>query len=180
MISQRVFLAIVIGVVALGGCKGSKGPVAPSGAAGPIAAAAPARKPGLWRLVGDDGTTVSLCLDEAADKKTYWWGAARSKACEENLEKQADGSWKFSTTCKAAKSDTAISWSGEARGDFQSSYSLDGEISVVGYPDPKMNGVRKFTNSATYAGECPATLAPGMMDIPGQGIIDPTTGSAPQ
>lgn len=178
MISQRMFLAIALGVVALGGCKGSKPPVAAS-TAPKIAADAPSRTPGLWSLVmtleGQPGTTtVTLCLDPETDKKFSWWGDATSDLCDTTLQKE-DGDWKFASSCKAPKGDMAIVRRGTARGDFKTSYSLDGDLSITGSPDPRLSGTKAFTASATYSGQCPSDMPPGTMNIPGVGVVDPTT-----
>lgn len=178
MVSQRMLLAIALGVVALGGCKGSKPPIAAS-TSPKIAPNPPSRTPGLWSLAmtqeGAPGvTTVTLCLDPATDKKFSWWGEGSSDLCDTTLEEQ-DGNWKFSSTCKAPKGDMAVVRRGTARGDFKNAYSVEGDLSITGSPDPRMSGTKAFTTAATYVGQCPSDMAPGLMNIPGMGVVDPTT-----
>lgn len=131
----------------------------------------PKRKPGLWKqtmlVEGIDVIqTVQLCLDPDSDSKLAWWGQQGFKqACSKNeIEKQPDGSWKFSSVCEGAGVRTTND--GSAVGDFNSRYQLKAESSTSGAPIPEMNGTRTITIDAEWVGECPAGMKPGDMDLP--------------
>lgn len=137
----------------------------------PAVVEVPKRKPGLWKqtmlVEGVDVLqTVKLCLDEASDPKLAWWGQQGFKqACSKNdVERQPDGSWKFSSSCEGAGVKTTND--GVAVGDFSSRYQLRAESTTTGAPIPQLNGSRTITIDAEWAGECPAGMGPGDMDMP--------------
>ena len=142
-------------------------------AGGPAGAAVevPKRKPGLWKqtvlIEGIDALqTVQLCLDEASDPKLAWWGQQGFKqACSKNdINRQPDGSWKFSSICEGAGVKTTND--GAAVGDFSSRYQLKAESTTTGAPVPQMNGSRTVTIDAEWLSECPAGMRPGDIDLP--------------
>src|SRR3990167_3897188 len=112
--------------------------------AAPAAVEVPKRKPGLGKqtmlLEGADVLqTVKLCLDETSDPKLAWWGQQGFKqACSKNeINRQPDGSWKFSSACEGAGVKTTND--GAAVGDFSSRYQLRAESTTTGAPIPQMN-----------------------------------------
>lgn len=131
----------------------------------------PARKPGLWKqtllVEGVDMIqTVQLCLDAASDAKLAWWGQSGFKqACSKNeIVKQPDGSWKFSSVCEGGGVKTTND--GSAVGNFESKYQIRADSTTTGAPVPQMNGSRTITIDAEWVGECPAGMAPGDMELP--------------
>ena len=163
---------VMIGIVAFASAACSKDqPTDAAGKAAPAAVEVPKRKPGLWKqtmlVEGVDVLqTVQLCLDEASDPKLAWWGQQGFKqACSKNdISRQPDGSWKFSSICEGAGVKTTND--GAAVGDFSSRYQLRAESTTTGAPVPQMNGSRTVTIDAEWLGECPAGMAPGDMDLP--------------
>lgn len=139
--------------------------------AAPAAVEVPKRKPGLWKqtmlVEGADALqTVKLCLDEASDPKLAWWGQQGFKqACSKNeINRQPDGSWKFSSVCEGAGVKTTND--GAAVGDFSSRYQLRAESTTTGAPIPQLNGSRTITIDAEWIGECPAGMNPGDLELP--------------
>lgn len=131
----------------------------------------PKRKPGLWKqtmLVEglDVLQTTQVCLDEASDAKLAWWGQQGFKqACSKNeIVRQPDGSWKFSSVCEGAGVKTTND--GAVVGDFSSRYQLRAESTTTGAPVPQMNGSHTVTIDAEWVGDCPAGMAPGDLDLP--------------
>lgn len=135
----------------------------------PVVVEVPKRKPGLWKqtmlVEGIDVIqTVQLCIDAASDSKLAWWGQQGFKqACSKNeVVRQPDGSWKFSSVCSGAGVKTTND--GSAVGDFSSKYQLRADSTTSGAPVPEMNGSRSITIDAVWAGECPAGMKPGDME----------------
>lgn len=163
---------VLFGVlVAVGGCEKDERTTASQKAAAAAAVEVPKRKPGLWKqtllVEGIDVIqTVQLCLDEASDGKLAWWGQQGFKqACSKNeILKQADGSWKFSSVCEGTGVKTTND--GSAVGDFSSKYQLRAESTTTGAPVPEMNGSRTITIDAEWIGPCPEGMAPGDMEMP--------------
>ena len=139
--------------------------------AAPAVVEVPKRKPGLWKQTmlvegADVLETVKLCLDEASDSKLAWWGQQGFKqACSKNdITRQPDGSWKFSSVCEGAGVKTTND--GAAVGDFSSRYQLRAESTTTGAPIPQLNGSRTITIDAEWTGECPAGMSPGDLELP--------------
>ena len=139
--------------------------------AAPAAVEVPKRKPGLWKQTmlvegADVLQTVKLCIDEASDPKLAWWGQQGFKqACSKNeINRQPDGSWKFSSVCEGAGVKTTND--GAAVGDFSSRYQLRAESTTTGAPIPQLNGSRTITIDAEWMGECPAGMSPGDLELP--------------
>lgn len=138
----------------------------------------PTRKPGLWKQVTTiEGMgavpAVSLCLDEATDKKLAWWAqqGVRSDCRENNVSRNADGSWSFSTVCSSQDGLRTIN-EGAATGDFQSSYKVVAKHTTTGAPDPRMNGTRNITIESTWVGACTANMRPGDLQLPDGGLLN--------
>jgi hypothetical protein len=159
-----------------------------SAAAKARAVETPTRKPGLWiqtTQVEGIGTipAVSLCLDAATDKKIAWWGqqGARAGCIKNDVSKNADGSWGFSSVCQSVGNIRATT-EGSASGDFKSSYEVRATTTTTGAPMPEMNGTHSVIIDAKWAGPCPSDMKPGDMKLPDGSIANMTAlvqGGAP-
>jgi len=129
----------------------------------------PKRKPGLWEqsVNGSDGSAVNIrvCLDEATDAKMSALGQQNSDGmCSENtMKRQMDGSYTFASTC-ATGTGTAKA-TGTARGDFNSSYTVDSTMTTAVAGGAETTATVKMT--AKWAGPCPEGWAPGDIEMPG-------------
>ncbi len=166
-------MGVVIGLAAcvVTACSKSQDGSAAGKAAAPAAVEVPARKAGLWKqtllVEGVDMIqTVQLCLDKASDAKLAWWGQSGFKqACSKNeIVRQPDGSWKFSSICEGAGVKTTND--GSAVGNFESKYQIRADSTTTGAPVPEMNGSRTITIDAEWVGECPEGMRPGDMELP--------------
>ena len=168
--NKLLALSLAAAAVLVAGCNGQKTDGAADTGA-PAQVEVPKRTPGLWKqtmlVEGVDMLqTVKICLDEASDAKLAWWGQQGFKqSCSKNeIAKQADGSWKFSSVCEGAGVKTTND--GSAVGDFSSKYQLKAESTTTGAPIPQMNGSRTITIDAEWVSECPTGMKPGDMDLP--------------
>jgi hypothetical protein len=132
----------------------------------------PKRKPGLWKqtiFVEDLNAmqTASLCLDAGTDAQVSWWAqqGVRGGCAKNDVQRQPDGSWKFSSVCQMAGG-IKMTTEGTAVGDFQSKYQVKAETTTSGAPMAQMNGTRSITIDASWQGPCPAGMQPGDMELP--------------
>ncbi|MGE5567084.1 MAG: DUF3617 domain-containing protein [Parcubacteria group bacterium] len=132
----------------------------------------PKRKPGLWKqtmlIEGLDVVqSAKLCLDEATDSKVSWWAqqGVRSGCAKNDVQRQPDGSWKFSSVCQMEGGIRMVT-EGSAVGDFDSKYEVKAETTTSGAPMAQMNGTRTVTIDAEWQGPCPADMKPGDMELP--------------
>jgi hypothetical protein len=151
-----------------------------SPAARPQVVETPQRKPGLWTQttqVEGLGTipAVSLCLDAATDKKIAWWGQQGTRAgCIKNdVSKNADGSWSFSSICQSVGNIRAAT-EGTASGDFKNSYEVRATTTTTGSPMPEMNGAHSVIIDAKWDGPCPSNMKPGDMKLPDGSLVNMT------
>ena len=143
---------------------------APGGA--PAAVETPKRKAGLWKqTMTIEGLnviqTASLCLDEETEKKVSWWAQQGARGgCDENeVKRNPDGSWSFSSTCRLEGGMKTVT-TGQAVGDFQRAYQVKAETTTENAPIPAMNRTNTVTIDSTWEGPCPADMAPGDMVTP--------------
>jgi hypothetical protein len=145
----------------------------PAQAANPMAAlTAPSRKPGLWvQTVTSLGRTqtMSICFDEAMDKKMAMWGQQVGKSvCEkQSVAPRPGGGWTFSSTCSMGGGMGVITSQGEATGDFGSHYEVKSTSTTTGASMAQMNGEHDMTLTADWKGPCPADMKAGDMTMPG-------------
>ena len=168
--------ALVIGATALplAACNRQKSndQQASAVASAPAPVPTPTRKPGLWKqtmFLEDNNAmqTASLCLDKAADAKMAWWAqqGVRGGCAKNDVQRQPDGSWKFSSVCEMAGGIKMVT-EGSAVGDFDSKYQVKAETTTTGAPMPQMNGTHAVTIDATWEGPCPEGMQPGDMQLP--------------
>ena len=138
---------------------------APGGA--PAAVETPKRKAGLWKqTMTIEGLnviqTASLCLDEETEKKVSWWAQQGARGgCDENeVKRNPDGSWSFSSTCRLEGGMKTVT-TGQAVGDFQRAYQVKAETTTENAPIPAMNRTNTVTIDSSWQGECPADMKPG-------------------
>ena len=173
---RLLIAALVIGASALPLAACNKKPAEQAGqanvAAQPAKVETPKRKPGLWKqtiFVEDINAlqTATVCLDADADAKMAWWAqqGVRGGCAKNDMRRQPDGSWKFSSVCEMAGG-IKMTTDGTAVGDFQSKYEVKAETTTSGAPMAQMNGTRTVTIDASWQGACPAGMKPGDMELP--------------
>lgn len=141
-------------------------------AAKPTVVETPQRKAGLWKqTMSIEGTAIkqvaSLCLDNQSDKKIAWWAqqGVRGGCAKNDVHRQPDGSWKFTSSCQMAGGITMDS-EGVATGDFASKYEVKATTTTSGAPMAQMNGTRTIVIDAEWTGPCPSDMKPGDMELP--------------
>ena len=127
----------------------------------------PTRKAGLWKqTMTIEGLnvvqTASLCLDDETEKQVSWWAQQGARGgCDENqVTKNPDGSWSFSSVCRLEGGMKTVT-TGQAVGDFQRAYQVKAETTTENAPVPAMNRTHTVTIDSTWQGECPADMQPG-------------------
>lgn len=165
--------ALLLGAtsLSLAACEGG-GPETKAKSAAPAVVETPKRKPGLWKQVmtiQDIGATqtANLCLDRDTDAKLSWWAqqGVRGGCAKNEVAKQPDGSWSFASSCELVGG-IQMRTEGTATGDFQNNYTVTARTTTTGAPMEQMNGTRTTVIEATWAGECPAGMRPGEMELP--------------
>lgn len=139
--------------------------------AAPAAAQAPqgpVRKAGLWEQTmsmpgmpaGLGLQTSQLCTDPSVERKMSALSAGMGQSCTQNsMTRRPDDSWAFASTCTfAGRKSTSR---GVARGDFNSSYTMEIDSTTGGGPAQKMSV------KARYLGACRPGQRPGDMVLPG-------------
>lgn len=168
---MRRALILAMAATAMAGCsgKGGKTAGAPGAgqAAGDGAVAGPMRKAGLWSItrVRDgkpSGGATKVCIDAATDAKVgaLGGGLGKSLCTDQTSQRNADGSWSFSTTCRLGPAGV-VTTRGMARGDFAARYTVHSESDIVGAQFASLNGHHVSDMSASYGGACPADMQPG-------------------
>lgn len=169
-------------------------PAAPSAAA-PATPAGPAglprRKPGLWEMTmtvqGEDQPPVvtRMCLDAATEARSSIWGNEMTRdMCSKNeMRRQLDGSWKFSSVCNMGSGGVTRS-EGTATGDLTSNYVIRMKSTTSGAELEMMNRDSQFTVVSRRVGACEPGQRGGDMimngrvianvnDLPGPGAARP-------
>jgi len=141
-------------------------------AAKPANVETPQRKAGLWKQsMSIEGTNIkqvaSLCLDNQSDKKIAWWAqqGLRGGCGKNDVQRQPDGSWKFSSSCEMAGG-IKMDSEGVATGDFGSKYEVKATTTTTGAPMAQMNGTRTVVIDAEWTGPCPAGMKGGDIELP--------------
>jgi hypothetical protein len=175
-----VFAAAVLALCACAKKDDAGKPVGQSASAGsavtPAAGAAagrsmtpPDRRPGLWEQTMSTAgmkQVSRICFDEAVAKKMSLWGQQASETnCSQQTLTPTAGGWKFASSCKLGSSGTIVS-SGEAKGDFNSRYTVAIHSTTTGASVAQMNGVHDMTLEATWKGPCPPGYKPGDIELP--------------
>lgn len=144
----------------------STGPM-PSGPLNP-----PSRKAGLWeQTMSSDrmNQTTRICLDDATEAKMKWWGSqarGKSDCLDQKITPHLGGGWDFHAVCNMGESGTITS-DGQARGDFNSHYTVDVTSTTAGSPMAQANGLHKMKIDAVWKGACPAGWRGGDIELPG-------------
>jgi hypothetical protein len=180
---MRRVLVSAAAVLALSACakkeetaKPAEGSAATSSAAAPAVASArgrpmtpPDRRPGLWEQTMSTAgmkQVSKICFDEAVAKKMSLWGQQASETnCSQQSLTPTLGGWKFASSCKMGAGGTIVS-SGEAKGDFNSHYTVAIHSTTTGASVAQMNGVHDMTLEATWKGPCPPGFKPGDIELP--------------
>jgi hypothetical protein len=165
-------VGLMVGVLAggaLAGCHQAPPAAADGAEAAPAAVDIPVRKPGLWKQTmfaeqGDQMQSMTLCLDAAADSVISWWGkGGNHRSCSKNdMIRQPDGSWKFSSVCPGPGGSQA-QLDGSVVGDFNTKYEIKAESTLNNSPTPALAGTKQLTIDGEWIGECPAGMRPGDM-----------------
>jgi hypothetical protein len=179
---RRVFTVLSVGVATLAmtacqrsaetsGEKAATGEAAPAVAkGGPIDPASFKRRPGLWsQTMTTDGTTqtIKLCTDEATEAKFSLMGQQISQdMCPRNVITPKPGGWTFESECDMAGMGKSVT-RGEAAGDLNSRYTIKASVVTSGSSMPQANGTSQMEIVAVREGECPASMKPGDMTLPG-------------
>ncbi len=180
--------AILVAAMLLTAC-GDKPSVATGGEGADAKAVVPTpvRKLGQWEhAVLADGQTVTMkiCLDEAMEKRISWWGQANApEDCSRNeVQRQADGTWTFSTICKTfAGGETTTS--GAATGDFETNYTVLATSTTTGATIERVNGTHDVKIDAKWLGQCPTGQRGGDIVLPNgmvRNIADIAQAAAPK
>jgi hypothetical protein len=175
---MRCALMLGVGALTLAACQQKpEGPAAATGEA-PAATASvanpmtgpPRRKAGLWtQTVTTQGMTQTskICLDEATEAKMTVWGQQMNKdLCPKNEVTPGVGGWSFSSECNMGAAGK-ISTSGNATGDFNSSYVVKATSVTTGSSMAQANGTHEMEMKGSWEGPCPAGMKPGDMTLPG-------------
>ena len=169
---RRALILAMAATTGLAGCGGKSGKAggAPGGddAAGSgEAASAPMRKAGLWTIsrIRDGkpaGGMMKLCVDAGTDAQmsALGGGVAKNLCADQKSQRNADGSWSFSTTCQLGPAGMTKT-SGTAHGDFSSHYVVHSESETANAQIASMNGRHVSDVTADYGGACPADMQPG-------------------
>lgn len=171
---MRGAVILTMAAAALAGCSGkganSGAPTHPGGqAAGDDsqAVAGPMRRAGLWTITHmrdgkPSGGAIRLCIDAATDARmgVLTGGVARGVCTDQKSQRNADGSWSFSSTCQLALVGTTQT-QGTARGDFATHYEVHSQSDTTNAQIASLNGRHVSDLSATYGGACPADMQPG-------------------
>lgn len=170
---------LLLALVPLAGCNKPAAPAKPPAAAASASNATvldlPARKAGLWEqtmirdgapAMGPIGGKATLCLDAAAAAKISVLGRemGRDMCQQRSLTRGLDGSYTFTSTCKAPNGGVFTS-KGTVSGDLSSQYKMHSETDITGAPLDKMNGHHVMEITATWKGPCPPDMKPGDMMI---------------
>lgn len=168
---MRRALILAMAAVALTGCgdKSGKTGKTGAGAAGGAgeAADAPMRKAGLWTLTRlrdgkPAGGAMKLCIDAATDAQmsALGGGVASNLCADQKSQRNADGSWSFSSTCQLGPAGITTT-TGTARGDFSSHYVVHSQSDTANAQLASLNGRHITDLTADYGGACPADMQPG-------------------
>ncbi len=149
----------------------------PATSAGP--AALPRRKPGLWEMTmtvhGEDQPPMvtRMCLDAATEAKSSIWGNEMTREmCSKNeMRRQLDGSWKFSSVCNMGSGGVTRS-EGSATGDMTNNYVLRMKSSTSGAELEMMNRDSEFTVASRRIGACEPGQRGGDMIMNGRVIAN--------
>lgn len=162
---------------------------APATPAGPTAL--PRRKPGLWEMTmtlhGEDQPPMvtRMCLDAATEAKSSIWGNEMTREmCSKNeMRRQLDGSWKFSSVCNMGSGGVTRS-EGSATGDLTTNYVIRMKSSTSGAELEMMNRESAMSIASRRIGACEPGQRGGDMimngrvianvnDLPGPGAARP-------
>ncbi|MDZ4369870.1 MAG: DUF3617 family protein [Phenylobacterium sp.] len=178
---RRLFVVTGTGAlaaVALAACqqkdetaaKGDAAPAGPAVAAGPIDPATFKRRPGLWsQTMTSDGTTqvIKLCTDAATEAKFSLVGQQMTdEMCKTNTITPKPGGWTFESECSMGGMGTSVT-KGEATGDLNSRYTIKATVVTTGSSMAQANGTSQMEITAVREGDCPASMKPGDMTLPG-------------
>jgi len=166
---MRKLLLIGVAAASLGGCgRGLPffGGVTP-----------PQRKLGFWEetRTSDQNPTpmvTRICLDAASDRRmpVLGRGPRRAGACQHYSVTHDGAAYTVDSAC--GFNGVTITNHTVFSGDFTSSYTAKGQVTVAGAPDPARNGAHSFTMTAVYKGDCPPDIQPGQAQLPNGQIID--------
>ena len=157
-------------------------PAAPSAAA-PATPAGPAglprRKPGLWEMTmtlqGEDQPPMvtRMCLDAATEAKSSIWGNEMTREmCSKNeMRRQLDGSWKFSSVCNMGSGGVTRS-DGSATGDLTTNYVIRMKSSTSGAELEMMNRESAMSIASRRIGPCEPGQRGGDMIMNGRVIAN--------
>lgn len=170
-------LALGASALTLGACHKAE-EQKPATAAKPAVVETPQRKPGLWKqTMSIQGTdikqTASMCLDNQSDKKISWWAqqGVRGGCAKNDVQRQPDGTWKFSSSCEMAGG-IKMESEGTATGDFTSKYNVTATTTTTGAPMAQMNGTKTVVIDAEWTGPCPAGMKGGDVQLPNGQIVN--------
>ena len=129
----------------------------------------PRRRSGLWQmqLTLDDGSYTipasEMCIDAKTEARLTLVGAQmdRARCSSYRLAKRADGSWSFYSVCRLDEDAATATTTGSAKGDFQTTYSVDATGVTSGTSTPGMNGSHRITIEAKWLGPCPTDMTAG-------------------
>jgi hypothetical protein len=154
-------------------------PAAPSAASPATPAGLPRRKPGLWEMTmtmqGEDQPPMvtRMCLDAATEAKSSIWGNEMTRdMCSKNeMRRQLDGSWKFSSVCNMGSGGVTRS-EGTATGDLTNNYVIRMKSSTSGAELEMMNRDSEFTVASRRIGACEPGQRGGDMIMNGRVIAN--------
>jgi hypothetical protein len=137
---------------------------------------APHRRAGLWeQTITKDGQKVGfggmrMCLDEAALDKaagaanTGLGKQAQSDCSQHSASRGLDGVYRFSSTCAFPEGGTSVT-TGQASGDFSTSYQVKIDTTISGSKYAAANGHHASEVDGHWLGPCPAGMAPGDVQL---------------
>ena len=165
-------LALTTALLILAACNGRTDKTETKSAAAPAPAPAAGQlRAGLWEyaltFAGAPAQTVRTCADPS-----HIVGLPGGSKCSESRRTlQADGTWSIQATCDVGHGGTSKT-TGTMRGDPNSAYTLDLQMTISGATPAELNGSQAVSVNAKWVSEtCPAELKPGVIDTP-QGTID--------
>jgi hypothetical protein len=117
----------------------------------------PQRALGQWEhkvTVFNETRTMKICLDAAAEQRLAWWSQNPQECSQQEVNKQADGSWIFYSVFRTQAGGETTS-SGAVTGDFAKAYTVLSTTSTQGATDPRANMVLDMKVEAKFLGPCP-------------------------
>jgi hypothetical protein len=147
----------------------------PAAAPAAPAPSPPQRKAGWWEMIMQMSAPapmtqrMNLCTDAATEARNSAFAgqSAPGSECTQGPIARTPTGWRFASTCRAGGMTTTTT--GEASGDFDTSYRVEATTRMTPAPMPEM-AETKMVITSRWLGPCPAGRVPGDM-VMGNGMV---------